>query len=419
LQGRPEKGIFLIATKLICEFMDVLDLSPKPRIRENVELMPLGDGRFILRDVAGYVDKTLVLNELSVVIISMLDGRRSEREIIQALSNYKINISDEELKSFIKTLDENGFLDSPNFRAIKEERKKEFRLQRIRKANLAGKSYPQGGKDAENFFTSILELFPSDTISENVIGVISPHIEILNGLKIYGKVWNFLKNSVRNPDVFIVFGTSHAASLYPFVLTNKDFETPFGILKNATDVVDKLKHALGENSFDDEFLHKNEHSIEFQAVFIKFLFPSSQIVPILCSYVGDGRVFSELALKMKEVLFSELKGKRFIFIAGADFAHIGTRFGDAPSTPYDISLVRLKDIISLWKFASNSASGFLDSVISDGNSRRVCGLAPIYATLKMSEGIRTDGGVLGWDIWVDETASAVSFGGAYISLLPA
>ena len=75
LQGRPEKGIFLIATKLICEFMDVLDLSPKPRIRENVELMPLGDGRFILRDVAGYVDKTLVLNELSVVIISMLDGR--------------------------------------------------------------------------------------------------------------------------------------------------------------------------------------------------------------------------------------------------------------------------------------------------------------------------------------------------------
>jgi hypothetical protein len=73
----------------------------------------------------------------------------------------------------------------------------------------------------------------------------------------------------------------------------------------------------------------------------------------------------------------------------------------------------------LWKFASNSASGFLDSVISDGNSRRVCGLAPIYATLKMLEGIRTDGGVLGWDIWVDETASAVSFGGAYISLLPA
>ena len=399
--------------------MDVIDLSPKPRIRENVEVMPLGDGRFILRDVAGYVDKTLVLNELSVFIISMLDGRRSEREIIQALASYKINISDEELRSFIKTLDENGFLDSPNFRAIKEERKKEFRLQKIRRANLSGKSYRQGGKDAENFFTSILELFPSDTASENVISVISPHIEISNGLKIYGKVWNFIKNSVRNPDVFIVFGTSHSATLYPFVLTNKDFETPFGILKNATDVVDKLKYVLGENSFDDEFLHKNEHSIEFQAVFIKFLFPSSQIIPILCSYyIGGDRVFSELVLKIREVLFSELKGKRFIFIAGADLAHIGTRFGDGPSTQYDISLVRLKDIISLWKFASNSAGGFLDSVISDGNSRRVCGLAPIYATLKMSEGIRTDGGVLGWDIWVDETASAVSFGGAYISLLP-
>jgi len=79
-------------------------------------------------------------------------------------------------------------------------------------------------------------------------------------------------------------------------------------------------------------------------------------------------------------------------------------------------LVRLKDIVSLSKFASNSAKGFLDSVMSDGNSRRVCGYSPIFALLKISEGLKTEGGIIGWDIWIDETASAVSFGAAYLSL---
>jgi hypothetical protein len=54
--------------------------------------------------------------------------------------------------------------------------------------------------------------------------------------------------------------------------------------------------------------------------------------------------------------------------------------------------------------------------MSDGNSRHVCGLAPIFALLKISEGLKTEGGIIGWDIWIDETASAVSFGAAYLSL---
>jgi AmmeMemoRadiSam system protein B len=399
--------------------MNVIDLSPKPRIRENIEVMPVGDGKFLLRDIAGYTDKTIILNEISVIILSMLDGKRTENDIKQTLQTmYNISIPENEIKNFIKILDENGFLDSPNFRAIKESKKMEFKSQQVRKSILSGKSFPSGGKEAEKFFESILQLFPSQEKTEKIFGVISPHIEITNGMKIYGKVWNFIKNSIKEQEVFfVVLGTSHAASPHPFILTDKDFETPFGILKNCKDIVLKLKDTLGNSTFEDEFLHKNEHSVENQAVFIKFLFPQAQIIPILCSYSENNEnTFVDLVSKMKDVLFSEMKGKKFVLIAGADFAHVGTRFGDAPCTPYDISLVRLKDIVSLSKFASNSAKGFLDSVMSDGNSRHVCGLAPIFALLKISEGLKTEGGIIGWDIWIDETASAVSFGGAYLSL---
>ncbi len=431
--------------------MEVIDLSPKPRLRLNVEIMPLGDGRFILRDVAGYVDDTLLLNEISVLVLSMLDGTKTESEIKRIIeSTFKIPIPQDQIRKLIETLDDKGFLDSHKFNAVKVKKREEFRSAQLRKSNMAGRSYPKGGREAEEFFSSILELFGTDRAEKNVLAVISPHIEIVNGMKIYGLVWSFLKNSLKKPELFFVFGTSHAYSPYPLILTDKDFETPFGVLKVNKDMVGMMKDIIGNTAFEDEILHKNEHSIDFQAVFIKYLFPSAHFVPVLCSaswlyhglvtaggnrtvsagnmegdllatdirtgfgidsFGSTGSQFEDIIMKLKEKIPDGV-----VFIAGADFAHIGVRFGDEPVSPYDVSLVRLKDIVSLAKFAQNSAEGFLKSITIDGNSRRVCGVAPIYTILKMLEGISTKGDILGWDIWVDETASAVSFGGAYIAL---
>lgn len=400
--------------------MNVIDLSPKPKLRENIEVMPLGDGRFILRDVVGYSDSTLILNELSVMILSFLDGKRTESEIKNLIKSvYGIDLPEDQLKKFIKTLDEHGFLDTQNFRLMRERVRSDYRNQNVRKSALAGRSFPSGGKEAEEFFYSILSLFPSDFKVENLKAVLSPHIEISNGMKIYGMVWNIIKNSLKNPDVFVVLGTSHAYSPYTFILTEKDFETPFGTLKNEKDTVKEIEKALGKDIFEDEILHKNEHSIEFQAVFIKYIFPSSRIVPVLCSasriFLGQTVFFDEAVLKLREALFSSLKGANFVLISASDLAHIGVRFGDGPVDQYMITLVRLKDIVSLWNFAQNSAKGFLDSVMEDGNARRVCGLAPTYALLKITENTEAKGNIIGWDIWVDETASAVSFGGAFLS----
>ena len=406
--------------------MEIVDLSPKPRVRENVEVLPAGEGKFILRDVAGYVDATLVLNDVSVLIISLLDGTKTEKEIVDIIrSSYNLQISEDEVKRLISMLDENGFLDSPRFHSIKTEKKKEYRTSPYRKAHLAGRSYPKGGREAEEFFSSILNLFPSDMKPEGrVVGVISPHIEIMNGIRVYGKVWSFLKNSFGvPPDTFVVFGTSHAYSPHSFILTDKSFETPFGTLENRKDIVQEIKSKLGESVFDDEILHKTEHSIEFQAVFIKYLFPSSKFVPILCtptfanpSARGGGRSkFEEEVGNLREIITNLMKEERTVLVAGADLAHIGIRFGDGPVSQYDISVVRLKDIVSLRKFAENSADGFLESIMIDGNARRVCGLAPIYSLLKTTQGMNLSGDMLGYDIWVDETASAVSFGGAFLS----
>ncbi len=397
----------------------VVDLTPKPKLRSNIEIMPVGDGNFIIRDIGGYIDETLVVNHVSAIVISMFDGKRSPSEISKIVSSMVgTEITESEIKKVVDALDKHGFLDSPSFSLLRAKKKSEFRAISEKPSRFAGKSFPAGGKEAEEFFSSILELFPSEEKDENLFAIVSPHIEISNGMKIYGKAWNFIRNSLKKPDLFFIFGTSHAYSEYPLILTDKDFQTPFGTLKTDKDIVKSMVEVLGNDCFEDEIIHKAEHSVEFQAVFIKYLFPTARIVPILCSsswlYKPQGRrIYDEILERLHQKVIGSLKN--FVLVAGADFAHVGVRFGDNPVNQYDVSIVRLKDFISLQKFAENSQDGFLDSIMFDQNERKVCGVSPIYTVLGLSRNYKTRGKILGWDIWVDETLSAVSFGSAYLA----
>ncbi len=399
--------------------MEIIDLTPKPKLRQNIEVMPLGNGKFALRDIVGFTEETLVLNEVSVLILSLLDGRRTPTEIRKIMqSSLGFDIPEDELNNFINLLDEKGFLDSLRFRSLKTEKIKEFSLQVIRKPNFAGRSYPEGGKEAEEFFEAILSSFSYKGKAKKLLAILSPHIEIVNGVRIYGAVWSFVRDLAAKPDIFFVFGTSHPYSTCHFIPTEKDFETPFGILKNAKEISSEIRKIIGDGA-EDEIIHKSEHSIEFQSIFIKYLFPNAKIVPILCpsswmdSEEGKKRFLDTLHL-IKERIIKNLKGTNYILVSAGDLAHIGTRFGDPPVTQYDVSLVRLKDIISLVKFAENKAEEFLESINFDRNAIKVCGVSPTYVLLKLIDDQQTKGEVLGWDIWVDETLSAVSFGAAYI-----
>ena len=80
---------------------------------------------------------------------------------------------------------------------------------------------------------------------------------------------------------------------------------------------------------------------------------------------------------------AETRGDRVVVIAGADLAHVGPRFGDAK--PYDEKSreeLESRDLGSLAQAIGGDAAGFWDHVSEDNATRRVCGLAPIYALLK-------------------------------------
>ena len=82
-------------------------------------------------------------------------------------------------------------------------------------------------------------------------------------------------------------------------------------------------------------------------------------------------------------------GRRVAFIAGADLAHMGPRFGDpAPVGPAELAVIDREDRELLAAVEAGDADGFFESVRRDNDRRRTCGLSPIYALLRALGGAK-------------------------------
>ena len=65
--------------------------------------------------------------------------------------------------------------------------------------------------------------------------LIAPHIDFNRGGPCFAWAYKALAES-QPPDVFVVLGTGHSAR-QTFVMSRKDFETPFGVLRADRDKV--------------------------------------------------------------------------------------------------------------------------------------------------------------------------------------
>jgi hypothetical protein len=115
-----------------------------------------------------------------------------------------------------------------------------------------------------------------------------------------------------------------------------------------------------------------------------------RIVPVLASFVHEclarGREpASEPAVAgvldaVRETMAAV--PRRYCVVAGADLAHVGPRFGDPdPVSRARLARVEAEDRALLSLVTSVDTGGFFASVAADGDSRRTCGLSPIYAML--------------------------------------
>lgn len=374
-----------------------------PKLR-RIDAFPFetsGQKVIALRDPTRLDDKVLVVSYPVFFVLSLFDGTRSLNEIkAEYMRRYGEILYTERLDEIISYLDDQYLLESERYALYHQKLEEEFRLAKKRESVFAGKSYES---DSDKLNCQIGQFFtgpggpgtPSSSSQGDMVkGLIAPHIDFQRGGTSYAWAYKELAESIQ-PDLFILLGTVHSPANFPFVLTRKTFASPWGDVETDVDIVSSLTEKISFDPFQDELLHKTEHTIEFQVVFLEYLYHDKKkfkILPVLCSSFhdiieqGTSPQDKPYLNEFIEALRDLIDGApyRTCCIASADLAHVGLRFGDSVA-PSNITLkeIERKDREMLSHLECLDADAFYASIAREKDGRKICGLPPIYALLKL------------------------------------
>ena len=185
-----------------------------------------------------------------------------------------------------------------------------------------------------------------------------------------------------------------------FALTRKHFQTPLGRLECDTAFVDTLAEALGDDAYHGELAHRDEHSIEFQVLYLQRRLGARRVklVPILCGGF-HGLLDDGLTPRQDEAIEKFLTALRAaerwhggptLYVAAIDLSHVGPRFDPREGKLDDRTRqeVGAKDRAALDAAARGDADGWFAAIAEHDDSTRICGFAPTYLLLR-APGART------------------------------
>ena len=232
----------------------------------------------------------MFVNPSVLFLLSLLDGQHTLADMqIKYNRHFGEVLSQDQLDGIIDHLDEHLFLNNDRFMAARQNTEEKFRRTPIRDAAHAGTAYADNAEDLDKQLKAFYAASggPGSTSvssGEQIKGIIAPHIDFHRGGPCYTWAYRELASSL-DADLFIILGIGHSGPRRLFTMTPKDFSTPFGTIRTDQDFVNQVQTLCPFDIFEDEFLHKYEHSIEFQVVFLQSILrdrPDTMIVPILC-----------------------------------------------------------------------------------------------------------------------------------------
>jgi len=365
---------------------------PKMRPVEAIPANVRGQKVYFLHDPSGISQKIVMLQPPAFYIISLFDGNHSIRDI-QVLYNRKFGqlIFSDQIRDIIFEMDTALLLDNRRFRQYVEFLKQEFKKSEKRECILCGQGYPGDPEKLKEEIGGYFKSLPEDNLKKAPVGIVSPHIDFGRGGPTYAAAYQQLQKSDK--DIFVIFATSHRLVENFIALTDKTFSTPIGDLPTHSEFVKNLAEAADTDYFADELLHRDEHSIEMQAVMLRYIFPEKniKIVPILVGSLDDLQKSGGDPARDPRVVEFERAFKKTVndgdyncsFIAGVDFSHVGTFFGDLrPVTRGEIEQLEQWELENLKLLEKSDADGFFENVIRQQDEKRVCGLSPLYLMMK-------------------------------------
>lgn len=383
-----------------------MTIPARPRLRPVDAHMQEVDGQpvVILRDPFDLTDAVLALPLAAAMVLNYCDGARTLEEVAAAVeTDHGLRVPLDQLRAMLETLDTHTFLDSPTYHDTRARVEREFAAAAVRDPSLAGRSYPDDAPALREWFGQLFlhedgpgRVPNGEAPSGSLRAAVVPHIDYLRGSPTYGHGYGAIADHA-DADVWVVLGTGHGELHNLYAATWKDFATPFGAVPTDRAFLDTVQAHVPLDLRADEFAHRGEHSIEFQAVLLHYLYGGRRdftLVPILCGsyhpFVHDGTaprdapgvrgMIDGLRAATAE---ARAAGKRVCFLASADLAHMGPKFGD-PRPIDDAARGRIEaaDRQMLESVVAADAPAFFEAIRAVSDARRVCGTSCIYTMLE-------------------------------------
>ena len=143
----------------------------------------------------------------------------------------------------------------------------------FRPPQFAGRSYEADAAklraQIKGFFTSKEgpEIKASEHAGKPIKGLVAPTYELKHAGPIYAWAYKELQEA-QQPDLYVLIGTAHSGLEQLVTVTDKDFETPLGIVKVERSITDQLRERFRLPS-PKNWHTKIEHASEFQLPFLQ------------------------------------------------------------------------------------------------------------------------------------------------------
>ncbi len=370
---------------------------PRVRLTQHKWVTHQGRPYLFLEPPHGLAENgVLVPRDLTPVLV-LADGTRDAEGLRRAMSlQAGIDLSPSEMDDLLASLDralliENGAYSEAVARALSE-----YRGLLHRTPSHAGPVYPP---DREGLARSIAGYESKASVDERervdagqLVGVVSPHIDYVRGGTTYAQLWRRAQPYLDDVDLVLMFGTDHSGGLGKLTLTRQSYATPLGLLPTDVGIVDGLAETLGtEAAYGEEIHHLGEHSIELASVWMHHYMGGREcpMLPVLCGSFhgftnGDGNPAEDEHLnRALDYLAEATAGRRTLAVAAGDLAHVGPAFGDpAPVDEAGRDALRRNDDASIEAVLEGDADAFFELSRRERDSRKLCGLPPIYMMLR-------------------------------------
>ncbi len=393
-----------------------------PTIRKDLEFFPVqheGQQLILIRDHLGLVQEGKAVALPLYQFMTLLDGTRTARDLQMELMRQRggVLVGMDEVEGLLGHLEESYVLDTARFKMARDEIIAEFTSERVRPCSHCGRSYPANPTELKERLDAILaSQAPIPEPGGKIQALVSPHIDLSVGHRVYASAYQMLKN--MTPSRIVILGVGHSLVNDLFCLTDKDFETPLGVIAAERSLIRKLREVGGDILANNDFAHRSEHSIEFQLIFLQHLLKgvSFTLIPILCGFIQSclpeytREAYLEKTAPFMDLLRQILRDPEHetLLVAGIDFSHVGPKFGHempaeylkGPSEAHDKKLLQHLSALDpdlFWEESRNVKDQF-----------NVCGFSALACLLEILPPCK--GQILDYERWHEEpTRSAVSF----------